>query len=100
MRSANQVKFILPQKLRYYVTSEHVAYSSLWFAPHFHVWFRVSPKQITKQTSVGNISRSDDFVDLIDSSKIGGQSTVHTQDFVLNYGGNRHAVEAVDEGFP
>ena len=37
---------------------------------------------------------------MINSEEVGGEATVHAENFILDEGGHRHAVEAVDEGLP
>ena len=100
MSPAYQVQLILAQEVAYDLLPEHKAHPSLRLAPHLHRTLRVRPQQVAQQPSIRNISGPDDAVDLVDSSELGTEPTVHAKNAVFNQSGNRHAVEAVDEGLP
>ena len=100
MSPAYQVQLILAQEIAYDLLPEHKTHPSLRLPPHLHRTLRVRPQQVAQQPSVRNVGWPDDAVDLVDGSELGTEPTVHAKNAVFNQSGNRHAVEAVDEGLP
>ena len=100
MSPADQVQFVLPKEGEDHFLPEDVADSPLWLTPEFTGRLRVGPKQIAEQAFVGNIGGSGNFVDLTGLNELGRETSVHAENFALDEGWDRKAVEAVDEVFP
>jgi hypothetical protein len=100
MRSADQIKIVFAQELFDNVSAESEGDSSVILTPSRDSFFGIGPKQIAEKTRVGNVRRSRDLANLLHGVKLRAQSSMHAEDFFVNDGGNRHAVEAVRESFP
>ena len=100
MGPTDQVQLVFSEEGKDHFLPKDVADSPLWLSPEFTGGFGVGPKQIAEQAFIGNVGRSGNFVDLIGLNKLGGKASVHAENFALDEGWDRKAVEAVDEVFP
>ena len=100
MCSANQVDFVLVVELAHDVFAKGEADSAIIVTPVGHFFVGVRPKQVTKQARVWHVRWPHDVIDGQDFVQLGGQASVHAQDFVIHQCCNGQAVEAVCEDFP
>jgi len=64
------------------------------------VLIRIRPKEIAEKTSVGDISRSHDSLNLLERAKLWAETTMHAKNFFINNCSNRKTVEAISESLP
>lgn len=100
MRPTDEIQLIFLQEICDNIASEDIADPSLGLPPALHTRVRVRPEQVTKQSSIRNISRPDNRINLLGRQQIGRESSMHAEDLLFHEGGHRHAVEAIDEGLP
>jgi len=100
MSSAYQVNVMLFIECWHDFLSEGKTDTSIIFTPSLHIFVRVWPEEVAEETSVRDVSGSHNSLDLIQTTELWGESSVHAQDFLVNEGSNGEAVEAVSEGFP
>lgn len=100
MGSANKVDVVLLEELLDDGLAEGVGDAAIVLAPGGLSFLRVRPKQVTKETVLGNFSWSGDLLQLCDGDELRGESAVHAEDLIVDEGGNGHAVEHILELFP
>lgn len=74
--------------------------ATIIFSPSLHILIRVRPKQVAQQAGIRNICGPHDSLDLFKRVHLGGESSMHAQDFLVNQRSNGQAVEAISESFP
>ena len=100
MATADEVEIILIQELSDNISSKRTRDTSIAITPSFMLLIRIRPKQITKKTVVRNLSRPLNLPNLLQILQLRRQPPVHTQDLVVDEGGNGQTVEAVGEYLP
>ena len=100
MGSTHQINVVSVHKLGYDLLAKSKRDASIVLTPFFHVFLGVRPEQITKQTCVGNISRSQDVLDRLDLLQLRRKASMHTEDFIVNECCNWKAIKTVREYFP
>lgn len=100
MGSANKVDVILFQETLDNWLSESVADTSVVFTPTALTLLGICPQQIAKQTIFGNFGGASDLLKLGNGHKLGGETSVHAEDLVVNQSCDGHAVEHVLELLP
>ena len=100
MRSADEVEFMFFQKNGDNLRTKNIRDSSLVFSPALHVFIRVTPKQIAQEPSVGHISGSHDFLDLVQVGELWGKAAVHAQNLVIDDCSHWEAIKAISKSLP
>ncbi|WVY89668.1 hypothetical protein V8G54_035182 [Vigna mungo] len=100
MSTTNEIQVMFRQKFSHLIRAKGVGHSSVIHSPTLHIPTRIRPKQITKQASVGNCSRTDYIPDFIQVCEFRGKTTMHAQYFIIYKGSHRKAVKTLGEGFP
>ena len=100
MTSANEIKIILVQKFSNLISSKGTRNTSITICPTINSSIRIRPKQITKETAIWNISRSLNFLNLIQILQLGREAPMHTKYLFINECSHRQTVEAVGEYLP
>ena len=77
------------------ICTEGERYTSVVFCPAGNVLFRIGPKQIAKEASIGDIRRPVDSPDLLHVLKIGRETAVAAEYLVIDDSSDRKAVEAI-----
>jgi len=84
MSSANKIDIILFQEALNNSLAKRVRYTAIILAPGGLTLLGVGPKQVAKETILGHFSGSGDLLQLGNSDKFGGKTTVHAQNFIVN----------------
>ncbi len=100
MRSADQIKIVLLVKLAHYVFSECEADTSIVIAIGIDTSLGVRPKQVAKKTSIRHISWTHNVFDLIQVLELGTQTSVHTENFLINDRCHGKAIKDIAEHAP
>ena len=74
--------------------------SSVVLTPAIDLLIGVGPKEITQQTGIRNIGRSNDTFDLVQARKLWAETSVHAKDLLIDNSCARETVEAVCERLP
>lgn len=74
--------------------------TTIVLGPASDILVGIRPQQVTEQTTVGNVRGTHDSADLLHGVEIRAQTTVHGEDFLVDDGCNRQAVEAVRKRLP
>jgi len=98
--SADQINVIFLEEILNYSLSKRVTHSSVILAPARLALLRVTPKQVAEQAVLRHFCRAGNLLELSHSDKLGRKSTVHTENFVIDEGRNRHTVEHILEFLP
>jgi hypothetical protein len=100
MGSADKVNVVLFEELFDDGLAECVGDASVVLTPAGLTLLRIGPKQVAKQTVLGNLSRPCDLLQLSYSDKFGRETSVHAENLVIDEGRNGHAIENILELFP
>ena len=100
MRSTYQVDMVPLVELPDNVGTKHIGDTSIVVTPALDVDLRVRPEQVAQQTCVRHILRTILLVDHVQLVEVGAESTVHTEDLVVDDGANWKHIEAEAELFP
>jgi hypothetical protein len=100
MRAANEVQVVLVQKLRDNVLPERERDTPIVFAPSVNLLIGIGPKEITQETSIGDIGRAHNALHLIQTGKFWTETSVHAKDLFIDNCSTREAVEAVGKSLP
>ena len=125
MRSADQIHIMFLKESRDNVRSEREGDTAIILAPASDIFVWVRPQKITEQAAVRNleqsvyapatlglkktaqprnqptyVSWSHNTTDLLHRVQIWGETTVHSEDLLVNNGSNWKAVETVSKGLP
>jgi len=98
--STDQINIILLQERLDHGLSEGVGHSTIVFAPARLSLLGIGPEKVAKKTVFRHLGRPSDPLQLCDGHELWGQAAVHTEDLVVDQGGDRHAIEDVLEFFP
>lgn len=99
MCTSDQGQSVVMAKCLNSVPTEQVAGSSSRYGPSFnHFWVR--PKQIAHHSFLGYFSNPINFLKIVDFLDVGRQSSMHTEYFVVNYGGDGQVIKNFSEGTP
>jgi hypothetical protein len=100
MRTANEVQVVLVQKLRDNVLPERERDTPIVFAPSVNLLIGIGPKEVTQEASIGDISRTHNALDLIQTGKFRTETSVHAKDLFIDNSSARETVEAVGKSLP
>lgn len=95
MGSTDQVHIVLLQEVGNDVSSEDKTDSSLVLAPPRHSLLRVGPEQVAEKPLVWDFYGPDDFQNLLEIVQLWTDSSVHTQNLLIDDGAYWHDVENV-----
>lgn len=100
MRSADQIHFVIFQKVFHHISAEDVAHSPLAFVPAETLLVWVAPEQVAEHPLVGHFHRPGKLVYLIWVFQVRRKPSVHAEYFIVYYSCHGQAVEALGEGLP
>ena len=66
MGSANQINVVFACEGRNYFLTKGETDASVIFSPSLYIFVGIGPKEITEQTSIGNIGRPHNSLDLLE----------------------------------
>ena len=99
MRSRNQLQAVNMIKFRRYLVAKEPAGTARADGPCFDI-FWIRPHQVTKSALVRNLLCTGDDTDLIDSSDLGTQPSVDTENLAINNGREDEEVEDMAASLP
>lgn len=91
---------MLAVEFAHHILAEGETYTTVVVSVLFHTALRVRPKKVAQKACVRYISWPHDVFNLLQFFQLWAKPTVHTEDFLINEGGNREAVEDVREDLP
>jgi hypothetical protein len=100
MGSANQVNIV------FFIEAEHGRLTkserdtSVIVSPSAAVLVRVRPDNIAQKSSVWNFGWSNNSFNLFKSAQLWAETSVHAQNFLVDQGGDRKAVENIGKSLP
>ena len=116
MRATDQIHVVFLQEARDYVWTKREGDPTVVLAPARNIFVRIGPEQVAKQATVRDlscisldlsnllrhsyISRSHHTPDLLHGIEIRAQTTMHSEDLLVDDSRDRQAIEAVRESLP
>ena len=100
MRSANEVDVIFLEELLDDSLAKCVRDTAVVLSPARLSFLWIGPKQVAEEAIFGHFCWPCDLLELGHGDELGAQTAVHADNFVVDEGGNRHAVEAILELLP
>lgn len=100
MGSANQVDVVAVRKFVHDIFSKCEGDTAVIFSPLVNFLIGVTPKQITEKSGVGHVGGPHNILDRFDLVEFGRETSVHTQDLIVDERSNWQAIEAVCEHLP
>ena len=103
MSPADKIKVILLVKVFNDDLSESVRDASVILSPVNNIFLgigRVRPKQVTEKSTIWNISRPKNLVNLLQVIQLGRQAAVDAEDLVVDDSRDRETVEALNKLLP
>ena len=100
MRPTYQVDMVPLVELPDNVGTKDVGDSSVVVTPALDIDLRVRPEQVAQQTCVRYVLRTILLVDHVQLVEVGAESTVHTEDLVVDHSADREHIEAEAKLFP
>ena len=100
MSTTNEIKIMLLQELLKLLASKNVPTSSLILFPVAYLLIGIIPKQISDDTTVGDISWLRNLLDLFKAVNLPGDASVHAHYLLVNKGYQWHMIEAVVKRLP
>jgi len=100
MRAADQIHIVFLQEAGHNVRAECEGDTTIVLAPSSNILVRVGPQKVAEKTAVGDVRWSHNAADLLHGVEIGAQTTVHSEDLLVDDRSDRKAVEAVGECLP
>ena len=100
MGAADEIELLFLEEMSDDISTEGERDSTVGFVPAGDLFVGIGPKQITEQSSVRHVRRADNTTDLIHVLQIGGQTSMHAENLLINDGSNGEAVEAVRKRLP
>jgi hypothetical protein len=100
MRSANEIDVLLFEEVGYDIRPEDETYATFVLAPAIDAFLGVRPEEVTEEPLIRDFDWPHDFEDLFKALELGTKPTMHTHDFLIHQGTNRHDVENIREKFP
>jgi len=99
MSSGHQIQTIIMEESLNGIPSKEISCSSRWHWPPFdHLW--IWPQQIAHHTFLRHFSESINFIKVVNFLYIGRESSVNTEDLVVNNSSNGEEIEYFSEGPP
>jgi hypothetical protein len=95
-----EIKIMTTKELTHNIAPECEGHTTVILIPSSNTWVRIGPKNITKKTSVRNITWPCNIRNLLHLAELRAQATMHTDDFVINHGRTREAVKSIAECLP
>jgi hypothetical protein len=89
MRTAYKIQIMPPQKLSDNIFTKSKRNSSVILSPPYNVFIGISPKQVAQKARIRDISGSHDSFNLLHVLQLWAQSTMHTEDLLVDNCGNR-----------
>jgi hypothetical protein len=100
MSSANKVDVMLLGECRYDFLSKSERNTAIVLTPSLDILIGIRPEEVAKETGVGDISGSHNTLDLLEGAQLWAQTTVHTENLLINKSCDGKAIEAISEGLP
>lgn len=97
MTSTNKIKIILLQKISNRISSKGKGNTTRILRPALNGTIRVRPKQITKEATIWNSSRSLNLINLIQIFQLWREAPMHAKYLFVNERSYRQTIEAVSE---
>jgi len=91
---------MLVKELCYNVFTEGERHTTVIFTPTINIFVRVRPKEITEQTCIWHISWAYNTLHLVKACQFWAEATMCAEDFLVDHGSTREAVEAISESLP
>ena len=100
MRSANKIYIVFLKELLDDSLAKCVRDTAVVLSPARLSFLWIGPKQVAEEAIFGHFCWPCDLLELGHGDELGAQTAVHADNFVVDEGGNRHAVEAILELLP
>lgn len=100
MGSADQIYVVLLVEGWYYFLTKSEGDTSVVFTPTLYIFVRVWPKEITEKTSVWDVCRSHNSLDLLETAQLWAEASMHAENLLVNNGSYWEAVKAVSKRLP
>lgn len=100
MPATYQVKIVDSQESLELLMAEDFAASSLVFGPINNIFVRIIPKQICNEAAIRHVCWLRQVFNIFEFFHALRNATVHTHNFLINQGYERHVVEAIIECLP
>lgn len=101
--AAYQVQVVLLIEVLHDYFAERVGNSAVILAPINDVLLgvrRIRPEQVAEESAIGHVGWPQYLVDLLQIIELGRQAAMNTEYLIVDYGGHRKAIEALDELLP
>lgn len=100
MRSADQIYVVLHSELAHDVLSESEGNTAIVVAKLFDPALRIGPEQVAEETGVWHVRWPDYILDLVQVFQLGRETSVHTEDLLVDNRRHWQTVKNVRECFP
>ena len=100
MSSADKVEVVFLDKLPDHILTKDPTYTSVILTKFIDTTFWIRPEQVTKQALIRHISGSHDILNLFKVFQLWAQTSVHTQDFLVDQSYYWQAIEHITECLP
>lgn len=100
MSSADEVKIVFLDEFSHHVFTENPAYAPIILSKLTDTSLWVWPKQVTKETLIRYISRSHNILNLFQVLQLRTESSMHTEDFLIDQSHHGKTIEDIAESFP
>ena len=91
---------MLPQEIFQLLFAENITTSTFIFFPIFCILIRIIPKQISNETTIRNVCRFCNLLNLFKRGHVFWNSTMHTHNFFINECHYGHMIETIVELLP
>mmetsp|Transcript_15416 Transcript_15416/g.25393 ORF Transcript_15416/g.25393 Transcript_15416/m.25393 type:complete len:256 (-) Transcript_15416:491-1258(-) len=95
-----KIKIMTTKELTHNIATECERHTAVILIPTSNRWVRIGPKNVAKKTSVRNITWPCNIRNLFHLAELRTQTTMHTDDFVINNGSTGEAVKSIAESLP
>ena len=100
MGAANKVNIVLFIESWNDFLTESEGNTTVIFSPTLNILIGIRPEEIAEKSSIGNISRSHNSLNLLKGAQFWAEATMHAENFLINNGSNGEAIKAVSESLP
>ena len=100
MSPANKVKLMFLQELSDFISSKSIGNTPIILTPSLDVPIRISPEKVTQESLVRHVGRALYGPDLVQIRELGGQTSMHAEDLVVDDRSHGQAVEAFGVDLP
>mmetsp|Transcript_75279 Transcript_75279/g.152207 ORF Transcript_75279/g.152207 Transcript_75279/m.152207 type:complete len:264 (-) Transcript_75279:29-820(-) len=91
---------MLLQESAHNIGAKDEGHSTIVLGPTSDLLIRISPEEIANQSGVWDVCWAHDALDLLECSDLRGETSMHTNDLLINDGTHGHAVEHITELLP